>query len=58
MSINSDSVWAHGHGIATLSGSTVLDVWFPAPALGALTGTPNAELIALAVSDTDRGATR
>lgn len=58
MSINSDSVWAHGHGIATLSGSTVLDVWFPAPALGALTGTPNAELIALAVSDTDRGVTR
>jgi 2,3,4,5-tetrahydropyridine-2-carboxylate N-succinyltransferase len=58
MSINSDSVWAHGHGIATISGSTVLDVWFPAPALGALTGTPDAELIALAVSDTDRGVTR
>ena len=58
MSINSDSVWAHGHGIATLSGSTVLDVWFPAPALGALTGTPDAELIALAVADKDRGVTR
>lgn len=58
MSINSDSVWAHGHGIATLSGSTVLDVWFPAPALGALTGTPDAELIALAVADNDRGVTR
>ena len=49
---------AHGHGIATLSGTTVLDVWFPAPALGALTGTPNAELTALAVADADRGVTR
>jgi len=58
MSINSDSVWAHGHGIATLAGSTVLDVWFPAPALGALTGTPDAALTALAVADTDRGITR
>lgn len=58
MSINSDSVWAHGHGIATLSGSTVLDVWFPAPALGALTGTPDAALTALAVADIDRGITR
>lgn len=58
MSINSDSVWAHGHGIATLAGSTVLDVWFPAPALGALTGTPDAALTALAVADIDRGITR
>jgi 2,3,4,5-tetrahydropyridine-2-carboxylate N-succinyltransferase len=58
MSINSDSVWAHGHGIATLAGSTVLDVWFPAPALGALTGTPDTALTALAVADTDRGITR
>ena len=49
---------AHGHGIATLSGSTVLDVWFPAPALGALTGTPDAALTALAVDDADRGVTR
>ena len=49
---------AHGHGIATLSGSTVLDVWFPAPALGALTGTPDAALAALAVADPDRGVTR
>ena len=52
------STLAHGHGIATLSGTTVLDVWFPAPALGALTGTPNAELTALAVADADRGVTR
>ena len=49
---------AHGHGIATLSGSTVLDVWFPAPSLGALTGTPDAALVALATPDADRGVTR
>jgi 2,3,4,5-tetrahydropyridine-2-carboxylate N-succinyltransferase len=52
------STLAHGHGIATLSGSTVLDVWYPAPALGALTGTPDAALTALAVADADRGVTR
>lgn len=49
---------AHGHGIATLAGSTVLDVWFPAPALGALSGTPDAALLALATPDEDRGVTR
>jgi 2,3,4,5-tetrahydropyridine-2-carboxylate N-succinyltransferase len=49
---------AHGHGIATLSGSTVLDVWFPSPALGALVGTPDAALSALATPDPDRGVTR
>lgn len=49
---------AHGHGIATLSGSTTLDVWFPAPALGALTGTVDPLLAALAVDDADRGVTR
>lgn len=52
------STLAHGHGIATLSGTTVLDVWFPVPALGALTGTPDAELTSLAVADADRGVTR
>jgi 2,3,4,5-tetrahydropyridine-2-carboxylate N-succinyltransferase len=49
---------AHGHGIATLSGTTVLDVWFPAPALGAITGAPDRALTALAVADSDRGVTR
>jgi 2,3,4,5-tetrahydropyridine-2-carboxylate N-succinyltransferase len=49
---------AHGHGIATLSGSSVLDVWFPAPALGALTGEPDATLTQLAVDDADRGVSR
>jgi len=52
------STLAHGHGIATLSGSTVLDVWFPTPSLGALTGTPDDALVALAVADADRGVTR
>ena len=36
----------------------MLDVWFPAPALGALAGTPDASLSALAVADADRGITR
>jgi 2,3,4,5-tetrahydropyridine-2-carboxylate N-succinyltransferase len=42
--MTTDSRLAHnlasGHGIATLSGSTVLDVWFPAPSLGPLVGEP------------------
>jgi 2,3,4,5-tetrahydropyridine-2-carboxylate N-succinyltransferase len=43
--MSSQSNTAHGHGIATLSGSTVLDVWFPAPALGALAGKPAQSLL-------------
>ena len=58
MSSSAQSNLAHGHGVATLSGSTVLDVWFPAPALGGLTGAPDAALVALATSDVDRGVTR
>ena len=49
---------AHGHGIATIAGSTVLDVWFPAPALGALSGTPDSSLTAMVGSDDVRGVTR
>jgi 2,3,4,5-tetrahydropyridine-2-carboxylate N-succinyltransferase len=49
---------AHGHGIATLSGSTVLDVWFPAPALGALTGSPDQSLIAMVGKDAIRDVSR
>lgn len=49
---------AHGHGVATLSGSTVLDVWFPQPALGALAGQPDQSLTTLATADSDRGVTR
>lgn len=58
MSSNTNISLAHGHGIATLAGSTVLDVWFPAPALGALSGTPDAALLSLATPDADRGVTR
>lgn len=42
---------AHGHGIATLTGDTVLDVWYPAPQLGALAGTPDAALTSLVGDD-------
>jgi 2,3,4,5-tetrahydropyridine-2-carboxylate N-succinyltransferase len=49
---------AHGHGIATLSGSTVLDVWFPAPALGALTGTPDQSLVEMVGKDAIREVSR
>jgi len=56
--MSSEITLAHGHGIATLSGSTVLDVWFPAPALGTLIGSPDAALVALATADADRGVTR
>lgn len=58
MSSTTNIFLAHGHGIATLAGSTVLDVWFPAPALGALAGGPDASLVALATPDADRGVTR
>ena len=49
---------AHGHGIATVAGSTVLDAWFPSPALGALTGAPDATLTSMVGSDDARGVTR
>ena len=49
---------AHGHGIATLSGDTVLDVWYPAPALGALTGTPDSALTSLVGEDSLRNVRR
>jgi 2,3,4,5-tetrahydropyridine-2-carboxylate N-succinyltransferase len=49
---------AHGHGIATLAGSTVLDVWYPSPALGALTGTADATLTSMVGSDEARGVKR
>jgi 2,3,4,5-tetrahydropyridine-2-carboxylate N-succinyltransferase len=49
---------AHGHGIATLAGATVLDVWYPAPSLGALQGVPDATLTALVGKDEVRGITR
>ena len=49
---------AHGHGIATLAGTTVLDVWFPAPALGALAGAPDSSLQSMVGPDNARGVSR
>ncbi len=49
---------AHGHGIATLAGTTVLDVWFPAPALGALAGQSDPSLQSMVGLDDARGVTR
>lgn len=49
---------AHGHGIATLAGDIVLDVWYPSPALGPITGAPDGALNALAIADELRGVTR
>ena len=52
---------AWGYGLATIDASgTVLDVWFPQPALGAkpADAAPPAELTALQGKDTDRNVTR
>ena len=49
---------ASGHGIATISNGTTLDVWFPAPSLSALSGSAPAELTALAGTDAARAVTR
>ena len=56
--MSSQSSAAHGHGIATLSGSTVLDVWFPAPALGALVGNPSQSLLDAVSTDDVRKVRR
>jgi 2,3,4,5-tetrahydropyridine-2-carboxylate N-succinyltransferase len=49
---------ASGHGIATISNGTTLDVWFPSPALSPLSGSAPAELAALIGEDTARAVTR
>jgi len=49
---------AHGHGIATISGSNVLDVWFPNPSLGAITGEPHSALLEMAGHDATRNVNR
>ena len=49
---------ASGHGIATISNGTTLDVWFPSPSLSALSGAVPAELTALAGADAARAVTR
>jgi len=52
------SALASGHGIATLSGATVLDVWFPNPSLGTLTGQPEKSLTSLVGFDEVRKVKR
>ena len=49
---------ASGFGLATLAGDTVLDVWFPAPVLGATEGEAPVELTTLEGDDEARGVRR
>jgi 2,3,4,5-tetrahydropyridine-2-carboxylate N-succinyltransferase len=49
---------ASGHGIATISLGTTLDVWFPSPSLSAISGNIPAELLALKGEDKTRGVER
>jgi 2,3,4,5-tetrahydropyridine-2-carboxylate N-succinyltransferase len=49
---------ASGYGLLTLSGDTVLDVWFPSPVLGATAGDAPAELTALEGDDEARAVRR
>jgi len=49
---------ASGHAITTMSGGILLDAWFPAPTLSALSSTIPAELKALVGSDSVRGVSR
>ena len=49
---------AAGHGIATYSGQTLLDVWFPEPSLGALIGQPRENLKQLSGVDEVRKVKR
>jgi len=49
---------ASGHGIATVSQGTTLDVWFPTPSLSVLSGNAPAELLALKGEDKNRGVQR
>ena len=58
MPMSSQSTLAHGHGIATISGSTVLDVWFPSPALGALAAKPAQSLLDAVSTDDVRNVRR
>ena len=49
---------ASGHGIATISGTTVLDVWFPHPTLGTLSAEPDKTLTSLVGVDEIRKVKR
>lgn len=58
MSISSSENLAHGYGVATLASGTILDVWFPAPALGPITSEAPSALANLAIADSERNITR
>ena len=58
MSTSANVNLAHGHGVATMAGSTILDVWYPEPALGPIAGEPDSSLVAMALPDAERGITR
>ncbi|CAB4336190.1 MAG: 2,3,4,5-tetrahydropyridine-2,6-dicarboxylate N-succinyltransferase [Actinobacteria bacterium] len=49
---------ASGHGIATIASGKVLDVWFPAPQLNALTVEIPSELTTMVGNDDARAVTR
>jgi len=49
---------ASGHGIATISGTTVLDIWFPNPNLGTLSTEPGKTLTSLVGVDEIRKVKR
>jgi 2,3,4,5-tetrahydropyridine-2-carboxylate N-succinyltransferase len=54
----SSPITASGHGIATLSGATILDVWFPSPTLGGLSKEIPAVLNSLVGKDDVRKVSR
>lgn len=57
-STQNTSLIASGHGVATYSGETLLDLWFPNPTLGALNGQPDQTLLQLAGVDEIRKVKR
>jgi 2,3,4,5-tetrahydropyridine-2-carboxylate N-succinyltransferase len=54
----SSPITASGHGIATISGATILDVWFPAPQLGGLSKDVPTVLASLVGKDETRKISR
>ena len=59
MAITESASIASGHGLATVTDSgKVLDVWYPEPKLGTLSGEPSSELKALVGKDETRGVRR
>ena len=54
----SSPITASGHGIATLSGTTILDVWFPNPSLGELSKDIPQSLNSLVGEDDTRKVSR